>query len=379
MSVSILSILLSLGMHQLVGVYYFRYEPLHRKQVVVDIVAIYLVLATPLILLSMVMPDVINEYIYFGELNNLIIVIALLTSYLSFFDALLFSLLQMERKVVGYTILSSCKSFIVLSLNVWLVVYLRVGILGIVSATLIGHIISFLVGIYLWRLFYVGIKPRRQPSLVKDYLQTGLPLMPTGLFAWMLLAADRFVLGYFHGPDAVGIYSLAYKFPMIFDLFFVTTVARVYSPRILNMYRVKGYVEADKQNGHYLIIYLVLAGLAAVFTVAVLYFLYPFLVGVEFLESFQYIPFLLGAELFLGARNFSTYLLLYEGRTKGILVTYMVAAIVNILLNIGLIPSLAVMGAVISTVSSYALLFILNFIYKRQVLHQLARDSSEVI
>lgn len=366
-STTILSIVLSFGLHQLVGVYYFRYEEEHRKQVVVNISSIYLLIATPLFFLCLPFSGTINNYLYSGEATMLIVILVLLTGYLRFFDTFLFSLLQMERKVVAYTELRVLIVLIVLSLNILLVVYLRLDVLGVVIAALVGKAASTCFAIYLWNMHYRSTKPSLRWSLIYEFLTTALPLMTTSLLAWALVAADRFLLGYFLGSDAVGIYSVAYKFPVAFELLFVSAVAKVYSPRILNMYRVKGYADTERLNNRYLVIYILVTGIASVGLLGFLYLFYPLLVGEEFQSSFKYIPWLLAGTVFIGARYFANYLLLYEGRTKAIMLMHLLAVISAILMNLVLIPQFGITSAAFATTFSYVILFLLTNFYKQRV------------
>lgn len=55
-------------------------------------------------------------------------------------------------------------------------------------------------------------------------LAYSVPLIPNGIMWWVVNASDRYIIGYFLGYEATGIYSVAAKFPtlltMLYGIFF---------------------------------------------------------------------------------------------------------------------------------------------------------------
>jgi O-antigen/teichoic acid export membrane protein len=47
-------------------------------------------------------------------------------------------------------------------------------------------------------------------SHIKAYLKWGIPMIPNSAITWLISASDRYIISYFLGVSAAGIYSAAY-------------------------------------------------------------------------------------------------------------------------------------------------------------------------
>jgi O-antigen/teichoic acid export membrane protein len=190
-------------------------------------------------------------------------------------------------------------------------------------------------------------------SDLKQYLKYGIPLIPTGISLWMIMFSDRYVISYYMEFSNVGVYSAAYNvgflFFMIVELFdfvLMPTIAKFYDEG--NVEKVKTYLRFVFK------IYLLLA--------------IPAIVGLSFLSK-QILVFFTTAQI---AENgwlitpiiaisslFSGLFVIYDKPLRmskktskiGLIVT--ITAILNLLLNFGLIPRYGILGAAIATLISY--------------------------
>jgi len=114
--------------------------------------------------------------------------------------------LRFQRKAV-FTVLFTIFNILVnVSLNIFFVLVLKWGVLGILTALLISNSLATLYVIGLMREW---IKPSFfSMQRIKEMLKFGLPLLPTALAFWILNSSSSFVIEYFHGKDDVGLYSI---------------------------------------------------------------------------------------------------------------------------------------------------------------------------
>jgi O-antigen/teichoic acid export membrane protein len=183
--------------------------------------------------------------------------------------------------------------------------------------------------------------------------QFGLPMVPQQLSGWILGVGDRVVVRHVLGSAAVGRYSVAYNVGSL-GFILLVFVNQVWMPRI---YAVADRVArsrllADSRDMMNLLLIPVVCGLAAGA---------PLVLGVWVPESFhpaELTPIV--AIVAICTFPFAQFLanlraLMSEGKTGRAAVATLVAAAVNIGLNVVMVPFLGITGSAIATVLSYAL------------------------
>jgi len=116
------------------------------------------------------------------------------------------------------------------------------GLIGVIFAFIIASTISIIV--MLIRIaFYAGFT-RPDFSLIKPYIKYGLPLIPILLSIFIFETSDRYVIGFFLGPEKVGIYSAAYGIGII-PIIFSTYLMFMLGPTVFNLYD-KGKIAETK-------------------------------------------------------------------------------------------------------------------------------------
>ena len=104
-----------------------------------------------------------------------------------------------------------------IGLNVLFLAVFQWGIRGYVLSTTVANLVTTLVLIrkaQLWR--YVQLAPKSR--LRRQMLRYCIPLIPTAIFWWVMGVSDRYMVKWFLGSDANGIYAVAYKIPTILTI-----------------------------------------------------------------------------------------------------------------------------------------------------------------
>lgn len=121
--------------------------------------------------------------------------------------------------------LGQAKTFTAFQLSAWaintgftlyFVVALREGAYGSLKGSLAAPLLIMPVAIF---VLVRRWEPRFSMTLLKRSLRFGLPLVPHYFAGWMLTFFDRYLLMRLSTATQVGLYSLAYSFGMIFNLF----------------------------------------------------------------------------------------------------------------------------------------------------------------
>lgn len=240
--------------------------------------------------------------------------------------------------------------------NIVFLVNLRMGLRGYFLSMVLAHLIAIIVLIIFANVFkYLNLKSFNK-KLLKTMLIYSIPLIPNGLMWWVMNVSDRYMLTYFLGFDATGIYSVSYKFPSLITLmnsiFFMA-----WQLSAMQEYGKDGY------DNFYKNIFGVLSSFLLLITAVVLLILKPLMsvfVADAFYESWKYVPLLLVGTVFQAFSSFFGTNYTASKKTKGAFTTSVYGAIVNIVINLLLIPIWGIQAAAFSTMLAYLTMWLLR-------------------
>jgi O-antigen/teichoic acid export membrane protein len=181
----------------------------------------------------------------------------------------------------------------------------------------------------------------------------GLPLVPSALLLWVTNFSDRFFLVKLTDTSEVGLYSVGVRVASAMVL--LLTAFRMAWPAFA--YSIKSDDEA-KRTYAWVLTYLVVL---STWIATALALLSPWLVDWLTAPQFSSASRVVGP-LSFAAVSFGGFIVLSIGigrarRTQFNWVITGVAAVVNVTLNLALIPSYGMMGAAVATVAAYTVMF----------------------
>jgi len=195
-------------------------------------------------------------------------------------------------------------------------------------------------------------------------LRYGVPLIPMALGLFVLNFSDRFFLQAYTNLDTVGVYSLGYKFGMI-------SGALITSP-FLQFWAAYTYEVVERPDARDVIarlqVYLTLLLLS--FTLALSVFseeLLRVLSPPEYWGAAHVIPIVGLAFVFMGLSHFFRVGLYYTKQTKYLGYAVGGSAILNLPLNLALIPTFGAAGAAWATLISFVILALATFKVSQQI------------
>jgi len=247
-----------------------------------------------------------------------------------------------------------------IGLNIYFIIVLKKGVLGILGASLIS---AFLLWCILMPGLIKSIGFRFSKSELKKMLAFGLPLVPGNLAAWIMTVGDRFFLQFLSTPHELGLYSLGYKFGIVVQALVVGPFTLAWSPFLFSMAKEKNAKEVYSSVLTYfsLVAVFVALGISVLPKEVLLIMATP-----PFYGAYKVIPLIALSYVFSGC-----YWVLGAGlnlarKTKYVPLIVGVGAVVNLGLNYLLIPSYGMMGAAVATVISYLLLPIGSYFVSRR-------------
>ena len=232
------------------------------------------------------------------------------------------------------------------------------GLLGAIASALIVRVLISVIG-FLWIKSDVRIS-KPSFSAIKPYLPFTLPLLPTILCYWLINLGDRYVIGYFMGANAVGIYSAAYGLGALLAFFYVP-LASVLFPAMVKSYENNKVPEVKTYLSYSLKFFLLLA-IPSFFGLSILSkSLLVTLATSEFAEAYMVVSIVALATLLFYCSSFNTYVLNLFKETKKVGIVFGASALINVVLNIILVPLMGIVGAAVATLVTFMVhLFVLS-------------------
>ncbi len=266
------------------------------------------------------------------------------------------SLLRIYEKAVQFIILVFIDFVLLIGLTIWFVIGLELGIWGVIYAKLITSSLLFILTIiYLIKTFGVHYFHND----VKRSLQFGFPLIFYGIGFLVLSMSDRLIIKHLISTEAGGIYGISCKFGMILNMVLVTPFVQAWQPILFRLENDP----SQKLTYQKIALHFIQIGTVVWVTIAVLSkYLIKLATTEEYYLGIIIVPWIAFAYLLYGLQHIFKAGAIIHNETLKMTGCTVVAAIMNIVLNILMIPKWGIMGAAVSTVLSYLLM--LNLILR---------------
>ena len=252
-----------------------------------------------------------------------------------------------------------------IGLNVLFLAVFHWGIRGYVLSTTAANLITTVLLIWKARLWR-DVRPGPVRGLRRQMPRYCVPLIPTAIFWWIMGVSDRYMVKWFLGSDANGIYAVAYKIPTI-----LTILAAVF----LDAWQLSAIAESDGDRQAHLRFFgriwdafasAVFLGAGGIIALSPL--LIRLLAEEAYYDAWRYIPVL---TLSMAAAAFSNFLgsvYVVTKRSAASFWTSLSGAGTNIVLNLWLIPRMGIQEAAVATFASCLVVFLIRLVNARQLL-----------
>lgn len=238
-------------------------------------------------------------------------------------------------------------------LNVVFIVSLKLGVNGLLwSNTIANSVTALIVLMKLHLPQFISRKDLSKKTLV-EMLRYSIPLVPNNL-SWIIISlSDRLMLTWMIGTDANGLFSIAYKFPnIIYTCYgFFSTAWKESAAKILKEDNKTQYYNSIYKDIKFFLKAIVLG------LIAIMPFVFPLLVDSSYNEAYKYIPILVISIYYTNMSNFYGGIFTAFKNTKIMGSTTIVAAILNVIINLIFIPKFGIFAAAFSTLISNVIIF----------------------
>jgi O-antigen/teichoic acid export membrane protein len=293
--------------------------------------------------------------------NNLTIArILSLIVFIACLNGLLLNFFRTFQQIKRYSMFLFIHTF----LNVALVAYFVLsgyGIFGAVIGLLISSFFIFLIMASLI-ISEIGIKIPKFTN-IREYLAFGIPTVPGNLSSWVVNSSDRYVIGIFLGTAFVGYYSPGYALGNMINMFMAPLSFML--PAVLSKYYDENNMNEVKTVLRYALKYFLALGIPSALGLSLLSKPMLLILSTPEIASHGYLvtPFVAVGALLFGAGAVIVQIIVLEKKTKITGAIWIIAAILNLGLNLIFIPYMGILGAAITTLLAFALALILISFY----------------
>lgn len=193
------------------------------------------------------------------------------------------------------------------------------------------------------------------PKVVMAALRFGILLMPIILTSWVLVLLDRYILNYFWGTETVAVYSLAYSVTGII-VTVSSVLTSVFYPFIAEAWNTMKSTDTYFNAVFKYNLLILLPGMIGL--VLLRNKIIAFISGAQYISGAPVMVALIAYPLFASLVNILYYNILIREKQKIGMIIYILGALLNLALNLLLIPHHGMIGAAVATVVSYIGVFI---------------------
>jgi O-antigen/teichoic acid export membrane protein len=205
---------------------------------------------------------------------------------------------------------------------------------------------------------------RFNTDLAKNLWRNSWPLMLSSAAAFIYLRIDQVMVGKIMGEEAVGIYAAGVKITEIF-YFLPGIICGSLFPAIINARNTNKELYYRRLN----FFYFLLGGLGLIIAIPIAFLAKPIIsiiFGAEYLAAIPVLQIYVWSSVGLFLASAAGQQLVAENRSKMIFIISFFAMIINIILNIILIPKIGLIGAAIATLIAYFVTPIWMLFLKRE-------------
>ena len=256
--------------------------------------------------------------------------------------------------------------------NIILIFIMRLGIFGLLCATIIGQLITVIFlfcFLHVWN--YISFL-KFDKNILHSIMRYSIPLVPNTLSWWVLGASDRIVLSHFISTTINGLFAVASKFSNVFSSFY----------NIFNMSWTESVSLHMNDDDRDVFLSEVINTMFNVFIsmciciIAVMPFVFPIMVNEEYKEAYFQIPILMFGVMFQIIVGLYSVIYIALKKTGEIAKTSMVIAGLNLFIDIGCVKFIGIYAASISTFFSFGIMAIYRYFHVKKYVNVVLRKKN---
>jgi O-antigen/teichoic acid export membrane protein len=292
-------------------------------------------------------PQFINPLSLFSIYLPLICFISMIRA----FNSVFINKLRADEKSVFYTVVTLIKIAAFICAVFYTIVYLKLSVIGIMYSYLFSEIFILIL---LCPVMFSKMKFDFDGEIGIKALKYGIPLIFAAIGIYILNLSDRFMIAYYLHLKAVGIYDFGYRIAGTIQMFLIIPFSQALLPSTYKEFKRPGDKRYYSKLMTYMCFVIVWGGLVlAIFGTL----LVKLLGNNNFNGAEVFVPIIILAYIFSSMRNVASTGMLLSGKTYYIGIITVGAGLLNIGLNIILLPRFGVIAAAYTTLIAFIIFY----------------------
>jgi len=326
-------------------------------------------LAASVTIIYLILFPLVNQYLGISDKYRLAFMVMAAYLFIRPLNVIVLNYLRATGRTIFFNAVSVGGRSISIALGLVLLIYVIGELYGYFIGVVIAELVVMVL-LYRWLLknYHISFKQISGPLSVK-LIKFGLPLLITELAYLTLFYADRYMIVAFRGQDELGLYSVGYSLASYMNDLIMFSLSYAVIPIYVAIFSEQGKEETEE----------FLAQCANYFMIGVIPICFGFyavapelfvvLASDKYLEAAEFSPLILIGLVFLGL-NYILYAGLYlNKKTRQIFIIMLSAVLVNIVLNILLIPAYGVNGAAVATLVACMLTTVMTVMFSYRYIY----------
>ena len=261
-----------------------------------------------------------------------------------------------QGKTTLFAVQGIANTVLTVVLNILFLMVFDLGAYGYVLSIVLGDLIVT-TAIFFFAGLYRDISVKSvSKSTLSEMLKFSIPYIPTTMLWLITSVSDRYIVRAFCGEVETGLYAAAYKIPTL-----LTLVCGVF----IEAWQFSAVKDASSEErggffGGVYKYYLTVIFVAASVLIAGSQIFTRILLADSYFASWSFVPVLVIATVFSTLVHFLGSVYFVEKKSVFSMLTALVGALINIVLNFVMIPDHGAMGAAVATLISYLAVYVVR-------------------
>jgi len=360
--VAFLSIFIGLSVHGAVNVNFFKLSSEKLRVYIVNAILLLCISTSVVFAIVLLFDTPISERLL---LDKEWIYIAVVVSLSQFITTLNLTLWIAEEKPKPYAIYQLLQTVLITLLSLVLIVGYEFDWRGQVLAFIIGTVSFAMLSLLMMKQRnYFKLEYNRED--MKDLLSFGLPLVPHQLGGWLSTNADKLLLITMVGATSTGLFTVGYQIGMMMGIV-VTALNKAWSPYLYKKLSSNPTISEKIKIVKFTYLYFIAIIVLVIILDFISTLIFKYMLDESFASSQEFVIYILVAYGFSGMYFMVGNYILYEKKTKLLASITLSVAIIQVVLSYLFINMNGAIGVAYSSAISFAMTFILVFIFSHRV------------
>jgi O-antigen/teichoic acid export membrane protein len=308
--------------------------------------------------------SIFSTFLFCTPTLAFLLVITSLTAFTGAFNNIPFSLMRAERKPVFFAISQVGKTLLLATANIYLIVVLKLNFRGVIYGAFCAEfIIALFVGSWYLTRFKNYISLIFSLPFFSRLIKLTGPVFVSNIFLFSLNLSDRFFLNHFLPPAEVGIYFFGFTIASIIQIGLIIPFSVAFLPFSISLATNQGFREIFPKIVKYFVI------ICTSLSIVLFYFSKEVIMLIStplYYRSANVVGLLLISGIFAGLYYSTSIPLTIIEKTKLVTIGVFLAATINVILNLVLIPHMGIYGSALSSCISYGVFFGVTFYFSQK-------------